>query len=142
MKPRCFIASPFRGEDELLNIDFARRVGRRVALETGFIPIVPHLLFPQLLNDKVTEERDLGISYARTLIAEAAVCLFALPSWRHNLSEGMLGEKAVADELKRTRLVALDGPRELTDWARLAPYHPDTLDDALRELALWQPRER
>lgn len=101
VKPIVFLASPFAGEDNLLNIDFARRISREVALNTGYVPIAPHLLFPQFLNDKVPAERALGISYARTLQTISSRCAFFVPPWRPGFSTGMGHEHALAKELRK-----------------------------------------
>ena len=42
---------------------FARKAAAysRMACEEGHLPIAPHLLFPQFLNEGIEEERRLGI---------------------------------------------------------------------------------
>jgi sensor domain CHASE-containing protein len=56
---RIFICSPFRG-DVQSNEAIARAACRRV-LDQGDAPFAPHLLYPELLDDAVAEERDRGI---------------------------------------------------------------------------------
>ena len=68
MKQRLvFICSPYRAEDDdplerakavQRNIRMAR-TGCRIAVERGFIPVAPHLYFPQFLSEKT--ERDASI---------------------------------------------------------------------------------
>ena len=58
-RPVVFICSPYAGQVEK-NIEKARRYSR-IAVDRGFIPVAPHLLFPQFLNDSLEEERQLGI---------------------------------------------------------------------------------
>ena len=48
-RPIVYICSPYAG-DVQANTEAARRYSR-FAVETGYIPIAPHLLFPQFLND-------------------------------------------------------------------------------------------
>lgn len=48
--PVVFISSPYAGDVEG-NIRKARRYCR-FALESGYIPVAPHLLFPQFMNEK------------------------------------------------------------------------------------------
>lgn len=55
-----FICSPFAGDIEL-NTDRARRYGR-FAITKNTVPFIPHLLYPQILDERDTEERSLGIS--------------------------------------------------------------------------------
>ena len=48
-RPMVYVCSPFSG-DVAGNIANARKYSR-FAVEQGYIPIAPHLLFPQFLND-------------------------------------------------------------------------------------------
>ena len=48
-RPIVYVCSPFSG-DIAGNIANARKYSR-FAVEQGYIPIAPHLLFPQFLND-------------------------------------------------------------------------------------------
>ena len=49
-RPIVYVCSPFSG-DIAGNIANARKYSR-FAVEQGYIPIAPHLLFPQFLNDR------------------------------------------------------------------------------------------
>ena len=55
-----FVCSPYAGDVEA-NTRRARRYCR-FAVTRGFIPMAPHLLFPQFLNDDDPHERELGLS--------------------------------------------------------------------------------
>ena len=59
MKKMIFVCSPYRGDIET-NTKLARRYCR-YAVNKGFIPIAPHLLFPQFMDDNDSEERKLAI---------------------------------------------------------------------------------
>jgi hypothetical protein len=59
MKQMIFVCSPYRGDIET-NTELARRYCRHV-VDKGFIPIAPHLLFPQFMDDNNSEERELAI---------------------------------------------------------------------------------
>jgi hypothetical protein len=48
-RPIVYICSPYSGDVEA-NVAAARRYSR-FAVDKGFIPIAPHLLYPQFLND-------------------------------------------------------------------------------------------
>ena len=48
-RPIVYICSPYAGDVES-NTAAARRYSR-FSVEAGYIPIAPHLLFPQFLND-------------------------------------------------------------------------------------------
>ncbi|WP_018659207.1 DUF4406 domain-containing protein [Allofustis seminis] len=53
-----YIASPFRGDIET-NIKIARKYSR-YAMEEGSVPLAPHLLFPQFMDEE--SERDLALA--------------------------------------------------------------------------------
>ena len=58
-KPLVYICSPFSGDIE--NNNMRTRAFCRFALDKGNIPLAPHLMFPQFMNDNDKKERDLAI---------------------------------------------------------------------------------
>jgi len=58
-KPLVYICSPFSGDIEINNK--RTREFCRFALDKGNIPLAPHLMFPQFMNDNDEKERDLAI---------------------------------------------------------------------------------
>jgi len=64
--PMVYICSPFAGDVEA-NIENARRYSR-FAVEQGYLPITPHLLYPQFLDDDSQHERDLGLFFGLVLL--------------------------------------------------------------------------
>ena len=58
-RPIVYICSPYAG-DVSANVENARRYSR-FAVDAGYIPIAPHLLFPQFLSDDDPKERQLGL---------------------------------------------------------------------------------
>lgn len=69
-RPIVYICSPFsRNVDE--NVENARRYSR-FAVDKGYIPIAPHLLFPQFLNDNDMIEREMGIHFGNVLMSHCA----------------------------------------------------------------------
>ena len=58
-KPLVYICSPFSGDTER-NIKRAQDFCR-FALEKGNIPLAPHLMFPQFMDDNNEKERDLAM---------------------------------------------------------------------------------
>ena len=62
-----YIASPYAG-DIPNNVERAKGY-RKQALEQGVIPIAPHLLYPQLLEDSDPAERILGLRAGLELLA-------------------------------------------------------------------------
>ena len=65
-----YICSPFSGDVEG-NIASAQRFSR-FAVDKGYIPIAPHLLFPQFLNDNDPKERQLGLFFGNALMSKCA----------------------------------------------------------------------
>ena len=69
-RPIVYICSPFSGDVEE-NVEKARRYCR-FAVDNGCIPIAPHLLFPQFLNDNDMIEREMGIHFGNVLMSHCA----------------------------------------------------------------------
>ena len=69
-RPIVYICSPFSGDVEG-NVKAAQRYSR-FAVDIGYIPIAPHLLFPQFLNDNVLAERQLGLFFGDVLMSKCA----------------------------------------------------------------------
>lgn len=65
-RKKVFISSPYRGDVEG-NIKKAAAYCR-MACEKGYMPIAPHLLFTQFLDDDIGAKRALGISMGMDLI--------------------------------------------------------------------------
>ena len=85
-----YICSPYSGE-VARNVTAARRYCR-FAVDRGYMPLAPHLLFPQFLNDTVPAERGLGLSFGMALMSLCAdVWVFGLA-----VSAGMEAEIELA----------------------------------------------
>ena len=69
-RPLVYICSPY-SRDTQANIQRARSFSR-FAVEEGYIPIAPHLLFPQFLDDSIKEERELGLFFGNVLMDRCA----------------------------------------------------------------------
>ena len=69
-RPIVYICSPYSGDTER-NIKNAKRYSR-FAVDKGYIPIAPHLLFPQFLDDDNPEERELGLFFGNALMSKCA----------------------------------------------------------------------
>lgn len=69
-RPIVYICSPFSGNVEE-NVENARRYCR-FAVDKGYIPIAPHLLFPQFLDDNNFIEREMGIHFGNVLMSHCA----------------------------------------------------------------------
>ena len=69
-RPIVYICSPYSG-DVVGNVAAARRYCR-FAVDKGFIPIAPHLLYPQFLNDDDPSERELGLFFGNALLSKCA----------------------------------------------------------------------
>jgi hypothetical protein len=66
--PIVYICSPYSGDIEK-NTAAARHYCRFV-VKQGYIPIAPHLLFPQFLDDSDETERSLGLFFGNALMGK------------------------------------------------------------------------
>ena len=81
-----YICSPYAG-DIHKNVQAARDYSR-FAVDAGYIPIAPHLLFPQFLNDANPKERQLGLFFGNALMSKCSeVWVFG-----ERITEGMAAE--------------------------------------------------
>ena len=69
-RPLVYICSPYSG-DVQGNVAKARAYCR-FAVEKGCIPIAPHLLFPQFMDDKKPKDRELAMFMDAVLITKCA----------------------------------------------------------------------
>ena len=69
-RPIVYICSPYAGDVEK-NVEAAQRYSR-FAVDRGYIPIAPHLLFPQFLNDRSPKERQLGLFFGNALMSKCS----------------------------------------------------------------------
>jgi len=65
-RPLVCIASPYAGETEV-NISRAKEYCR-FAVSKGVIPLAPHLLYPQFMDDGDEDQRILGLRFAISLL--------------------------------------------------------------------------
>jgi len=89
-RPLVYVASPFAGETEY-NISKARGYCR-FAVSKGCIPLAPHLLYPQFMDDGDKEERELGLFFALVLLGKCD----ELWVFGEKISTGMAAEIAKA----------------------------------------------
>lgn len=67
-RPLVYICSPYSGNVEF-NVTNAR-IYCRYALNNNCIPIAPHLLFPQFMNDKKLADRELAMFMNMVLLSK------------------------------------------------------------------------
>ena len=85
-RPIVYICSPYAGDVET-NVQKARRYCR-FAVDKGYIPIAPHLLFTQFLNDDNPKDRQLGIFFGNAVMSKCSeVWVFG-----EHISNGMEAE--------------------------------------------------
>ncbi len=94
-KPLVYICSPYSGNVEE-NVNKARSFCR-FALEQNCIPIAPHLLFPQFMDDEDIEERELAIFMDIVLMGKCSE-VWVLGS---TISSGMVREIEVAKKRRQ-----------------------------------------
>jgi hypothetical protein len=69
-RPIVYICSPYAGDIEK-NVKAARDYCR-FAVDKGFIPVAPHLLFPQFMDDTNPQERQLGLFFGNALMSKCS----------------------------------------------------------------------
>ena len=69
-RPIVYICSPYAGDVET-NVDAARRYSR-FAVDTHYVPIAPHLLFPQFMDDSLGEDRQTAMFMNLVLLSKCA----------------------------------------------------------------------
>ena len=69
-RPVVYLCSPLSGDVEL-NQDNARRYCR-FAVDSGYIPLAPHIYFTQFMNDHNPKERDLALFMDTVLLSKCA----------------------------------------------------------------------
>lgn len=90
-RPLAYICSPYAGEVEY-NISRARGYCR-LAVNKGYIPLAPHLHYPQFLEDDDQEQRKLGLFFALVLLGKCdEIWVFG-----SRISEGMARELEAAE---------------------------------------------
>ena len=81
-----YVASPYRG-DIKNNIEYAKECCNFVSNQ-GYNFFCPHLMYTQVLNDDITEERELGINLAKEMLLKCdSIWVFGT-----NITEGMFFE--------------------------------------------------
>lgn len=92
-RPAIYVCSPLRGDVER---NIQKAIGYcRYIYSRGGIPLAPHVIFTTFLDDAVPEERAAGIELGLELLAKCD----ELWVFGDNISEGMAGEIARAEEL-------------------------------------------
>ena len=67
-RPLVYICSPYAGDTER-NTEKARRYSR-FAVRNACIPVAPHLLFPQFMDDAVPAERSIALFMGMVLLCK------------------------------------------------------------------------
>ena len=91
---RVYICSPLKGNME--KNAMRARIYCRFAFEQGFVPIAPHIYYPQFLDDSDKTERAAGLKYGLEQLWQCReVWVFG-----SRISEGMRAEIELAKDLK------------------------------------------
>ena len=85
-RPLVYICSPFAGDTKH---NIIRVLGYcRFAVSKGYIPLAPHLHYPQFMDDSYQKERELGLYFALVLLSKCD----ELWVFGHRVSDGMARE--------------------------------------------------
>ncbi|SHI17622.1 DUF7768 domain-containing protein [Sporanaerobacter acetigenes] len=94
-RPLVYICSPYSGDIEM-NIKKARTFCR-FAIEKNYIPLAPHLLFPQFMDDDDSKERELAMFMNMVLLGKCN----ELWVFGSTISNGMVQEIEKAKKRKQ-----------------------------------------
>nr|DAE04726.1 MAG TPA: N-deoxyribosyltransferase [Siphoviridae sp. ctFSL3] len=114
-RPIVYICSPLRG-DVPRNIQNTRKYSR-FAVTEGYLPLAPHLLFPQFMDDSDEDEREVGIHMGLVLLTK---CM-ELWVFGDKITEGMRREikrakwRNIPVRYFTENLEEKDGQRESSD---------------------------
>ena len=81
-----YVCSPYSGDVDA-NVKSTQEYCK-FAVDSGYIPIAPHLLFTQFLNDKNPKERELGLFFGNAIMSKCSE-VWVFGSY---ISEGMKTE--------------------------------------------------
>ena len=139
-RPIVYICSPYAGDIET-NVVAARRYSR-FAVEKGYIPIAPHLLFPQFLNDSDPNERELGLFFGNAIMSKCSeIWVFG-----SKISNGMAAEinrarwknyrlRYFTEELEeKTMFEIKENRRVLPDGTEITTYSRDVISANILEV--------
>lgn len=96
---KVYVASKYKGD---IDRNVKAAIGySQIVIEKGYMPVVSHLMYPQILDDNDPEERRLGLSFGLALLRVCdEVWVFG------EVSEGMAQEIREARRLqKRIRFI-------------------------------------
>ena len=93
-RPLVYICSPYSGDTEN-NVGLARALCAH-AVSQHKIPLAPHLLFPQFMDDTDTSERELAMFFNRILLSKCE----AIWVYTARVSTGMRSEIEWAHHLE------------------------------------------
>ena len=94
---KVFICSPFAGDIEK-NVGVAKKLCR-MAMDQGYAPFAPHLLYPRFVDDHDPEQRSAGISCG---LAYMETCSEVWAFIGNGISKGMQQELSHAREIGKT----------------------------------------
>ena len=95
-RPLPYICSPYSGNVEM-NVELARNLSA-YAVRCRRIPLAPHLLFPQFMDDTDPWERDLALFFNRVLLSKCEAMWVYTP----RVSPGMKTDFCWAHKLEIT----------------------------------------
>lgn len=122
-----YICSPYRGKDEK---EVAEHTAYAVelmefALTAGVAPIVPHLYFPQVLDDSIESDREIALRCGRTFLRTVDM---AIAGCRYGISDGMEEEIILAQRM-RIPIIFIDAKPEklvgIFDMMEIAEPEPE-----------------
>lgn len=99
---KVYVASAYAGDIEANTTKAVEYC--QMAIDAGYMPLASHLLYPQMLNDKVPAERELGLMFGLALLRmcdEVWVCGLVSSGMAQEIEEAKrLNKKVVYKEVR------------------------------------------
>lgn len=109
--PLVYVCSPYAGDVEN-NVANAKRYSR-FAIENRAIPVTPHLLYPQFMNDEDESEREMAMHFNYVLLGKCSeVWIFG-----GVISRGMAREIALAKKRRMKLRWFTQDLKEVSEYA-------------------------
>ena len=108
-RPLVYICSPYSG-NVALNVTNAR-IYCKYAVDNEYIPIAPHLLFPQFMNDEESTDRELAMFMNMVLLSKCE----ELWVFGNTISQGM-GQEIEKAEKRRMKIRYFDYELKEVEW--------------------------
>lgn len=132
-KRLAYVCSPYRGDTEY-NVRYARELCRH-AIDAGYVPIAPHLMYPGILDDDNADERQQAMQLNSAILHRCDVLVLG----RSPITEGMAYELSAFN--KKIRVFPIDYKPEghVSEEPQKNQSHDTASTEKETIEAVWEP---